>query len=233
MSWRAAAEAHARSHWPREACGLVIVERGREQFVPCRNLAEGEDHFILAPEDYAAAEDRGEIVAVWHSHCNVGPEPSEADLVSCERTGVEWHIYALPTERWHSFRPSGYRAPLIGRRFQHGVLDCYAIIRDWYAQERGVQLPDFDRRDDWWHKGENLYLENFARAGFVEHTGPLSHGDVLLMQIQSPVPNHGAIWLEGGMILHHIHGRLSSRDVYGEFFRKVSVKQLRYAGKIA
>lgn len=230
MTWREEAEAAARAAYPREACALIVVVRGRERFWPCRNEAERGDHFIIGAEDYAAAEDAGEIVAIWHSHCNIGPEPSEADLVSCERTGLPWHIYAHPAARWHTFTPSGYSAPLIGRQFQHGVLDCFSLIRDWYAQERGITLPDFERRDDWWHKGQNLYLENFSRAGFVVAETP-QHGDVLLMQIGSPVPNHGAIWLEGDMILHHLQGRLSSRDVWGGYYRKNTVKILRHASR--
>lgn len=228
MDWKADAEAFARAEFPREACGLVVVTKGRERFMPCRNLAQGEDHFIISHEDYAAAEDTGEIVAVWHSHTNVGPEPSEADLVACEASGLPWHIYATPAERWHNFQPTGYQAPLIGRQFHHGVLDCYTLIRDWYRIERGITLPDFERTDDWWHEGKNLYLENFSKAGFVVADTP-QHGDVLLMQIGSPVPNHGAIWLEGDMIMHHLHGRLSSRDVWGGYFRKNTVKVLRYA----
>ena len=228
MSWRIEAEAYARELYPREACGLIVVEKGRERFYPCPNTAEGDDHFIIAPEDYADAEDAGEIVGVWHSHCNIGPEPSEADLVSCERTALPWHIYSLPAGRWHSFEPSGYVAPLVGRQFQHGVLDCYSLIQDWYKRTLGITLPDFERRDDWWQHGGNLYLENFTKAGFHEVESP-QQGDVLLMQISSPVPNHGAIWLEGDFIMHHLHGRLSSRDVWGEFYRKNTVKVLRYA----
>ena len=228
MDWHAEAEACARLAYPREACGLIVVVKGRERLRACTNAAEGDDHFIIMPEDYAAAEDAGEIVGVWHSHCNVGPEPSEADRVSCERGSVPWHIYALPSGRWASFEPSGYRAPLVGRQFQHGVLDCYALIRDFYDETYGITLPDFERTDNWWHRGQNLYLENFGKAGFVVADTP-QHGDVLLMQMSSPVPNHAAIWLEGDMILHHLHGRLSSRDVWGEFYRKNTVKVLRHA----
>jgi len=48
---------------------------------------------------------------------------------------------------------------LVGREWSHGVLDCYALVRDWFRAERGVELPNFVRFDDWWKRGENLYLE--------------------------------------------------------------------------
>lgn len=228
MSWQQSAARHAWEHFPKEACGLIIVRKGREVYWPCKNLAERNDQFIIDHEDYATAEEHGEIIGVVHSHCNKGPEPSEADRVVCSRGKLTWHIIGLPTERWHTMQPDGYEAPLIGRPFQHGVLDCYALCRDWYRTERGIEIPDYERKDEWWLNGENLYLDKFRDAGFVENP-ELVPGSALLMQIASPVPNHAAIYIGDDMIIHHLQGRLSSRDVYGGYWRKVTVKVLRHA----
>ena len=213
---------------PREACGLLIIRKGREFYWPCRNMATGDDQFTICPDDYEAAEAEGEVVAIVHSHPYLPAEPSQADMVSCEATGLEWHIVSVPNGIWHSFKPSGYVAPLVGRVFSHGCLDCYSIIRDWYRQERSIQLPDFDRSDGWWERGGNLYLDNFSKAGF-RTCEDLHDGAVLLMQIGSPVPNHAAIYLGDDMILHHVQGRLSSRDIWGGYWRKHTTHILQYA----
>lgn len=232
MSWRDDAQAHALREHPREACGLVVIFKGREIYVPCRNLAEGDEHFVIDPRDLAEAEDAGAVVAVVHSHPNQAPQPSEPDLVACEASGLPWHIVSTPSLVWQTVEPSGYQAPLEGREFRHGVTDCYSLIRDWYRQVRGVELPDFERRQEWWQKGENLYLENFGAAGFVDATGTdPQEGDVFLFQFEgAPVPHHAGIYLGDDTILHHLQGRLSSRDCWSEFFREKLVKVLRYAG---
>lgn len=228
MTWKLDAEEYAKKHFPKEACGLVIIRKGREVFWPCKNISEYGNNFCIDPADYAAAEDEGEVTAIWHSHCGIPPEPSEADKVGCEKSGLEWFIYATPMDKWNSFKPSGFIAPLVGRQFVHGVVDCYSLVRDWYQLEKGIILPDFDRKDDWWHKGENLYIENFKKAGF-EETDKLEPGCGIIMQIMSPVPNHAAVYLGSDLIIHHMFNRLSSRDVYGGMYKKCTSRIVRYA----
>ncbi|MCX8016421.1 MAG: C40 family peptidase [Rhodocyclaceae bacterium] len=219
--------AHAAREAPRECCGLAVVRRGRLKYWPCRNIA-GEAEFAIHPEDQAAAEDAGEVVAICHSHVYLPPQPSEADRVMCETTGLPWLIVSHPTGDWQMLEPCGYRAPLIGRPFVHGVLDCYALVRDYYAI-LGVALRDYPREDDWWIKGGNLYLEHFAAEGFVEiPLAGLRPHDAVLMQVASPVPNHAGVIDADGYLLHHCHGRLSSRDVYGGYWRKVTTHALRH-----
>ncbi|NBT33676.1 MAG: peptidase, partial [Rhodobacteraceae bacterium] len=75
MNWRDDALAHALAEMPREACGLVVVVRGKERYWPCRNISPtyADDQFAMDPHDYAAAEAAGEIVELFHSHINIPP----------------------------------------------------------------------------------------------------------------------------------------------------------------
>jgi proteasome lid subunit RPN8/RPN11 len=220
---------HAKAENPREACGLVIIKHGKQIYKPCKNLARGTDQFILDPQDYANAEEEGDIVAVIHSHPNISAKPSQADLVSCEASGLPWFVMGYPSEKWEYIQPTGYIAPLVGREWSHGVLDCYSIIRDWFLQEKNIELLDFKRSDEWWKIGENLYLDNFEKAGFKQISlEKLQAGDCILMCFNSEVPNHGAVYLGDGQILHHVQNRLSTRDVYGGFWLKNTYGYYRY-----
>lgn len=226
---------HAVEEFPREACGLLAVVRGRERYIPCRNLAGNAEHFILSSEDYAEAETKGEIVAVVHSHPNGPAVPSEADRTACEASGLVWHIVPVTDANGEpeageilSFSPCGYEAPLVGREFSHGVNDCYQLVRDWYKRERGIELKNFMRTDGWWERGENLYLKHYAEAGFYPVEEGPEEGDMIVMQIRSSQPNHAAVYLGDGLILHHLYGRLSSRDVYGGYWKEVTRLILRH-----
>jgi proteasome lid subunit RPN8/RPN11 len=220
--------AHAFAQDPHECCGVVLIAKGRQKYVPMQNMATTPaEHFVIDPAEYAQAEDAGEITHIVHSHVNLAPIPSEGDLVGIEQSGLPWIIVNWPTGAWTETKPSGYKAPLVGRSYQHGALDCYSIIVDYFA-ELGIELPDFDRDDKWWLSGKNLYADNFGIAGFSRVGGPPQKHDVLLMQIASPVINHGAIFLGDGMILQHCANRLSSRDVWGGAWQRSTVAVVRH-----
>lgn len=226
-----AARLHAAKEAPRESCGVVIVHKGKQVFWPCRNTAESNLQFSIHAEDYADADDSGKVIAIVHSHVLISPEPSQADLVGCEKSKLPWLIVNFPLGHYTVTEPSGYVAPLVNRPFLHGVFDCYSISRDYYQRALGLELPEFERRDKWWEHGENLFLENFEKAGFVRVDDYRVH-DGLLMQIRSNVPNHAAILVRKGVILHHFADRLSSEDVYGGWWKKNTTHILRHKSQL-
>ena len=228
-----AALKHARKEHPRESVGVVHVVKGRNKYYPCSNIAEtADEHFVLDPEDYLRAEQKGEITAIIHSHPISNHHPSAADLVACEKTQLPWFIVNPATELWGHCEPSGYELPYVGRPFFHGVIDCYTLWQDFYKKEFNINMGEYNRRDQWWEKGENMYLDNYKKEGMREiDPDSLQYGDILLMNLESTVPNHAAIYLGEMIILHHVQGRLSSRDVYGGYYQKVTELCLRHESR--
>lgn len=238
---------HAEARYPEEACGLLIRTDNGRVYWPCLNAAaSASEHFVISRSAWCEAEDQGQVLAVVHSHNNGSARPSQADRVSCELHELPWAIVAWPGGEIGWLKPEGYTAPLLGRDFTHGVLDCYTLIRDWYAREWGLTLPDYPRTDRWWEDkhGPSLYQHHFAEAGFVQVDSP-QRGDVLIMDIgRTYHPNHAAIFLgtdgslsserapdlggRGPFFIHHLYGRSSTREVYGPDWAQRTRLILRY-----
>ena len=232
MSWKEEALVHAKDQNPKESCGLLLNIRGKEKYYPCRNLSMT-DHqcFILDPEDYVKADNLGSIKAVIHSHPITSPSPSQADLVSCENSGLPWHIVNPNSETWGYCEPTGYKVPLIGRQWVWGVTDCWSLVRDWYKEEKDIELVDYERNITPEEFIKNPLFEKYAKnTGFIEleQGEALQKGDVLLMSILHPTLNHVAIFL-GDMVLHHLADRLSCREPYSMWLQKCTGKRYRYA----
>lgn len=234
----AAVRAHAEAVYPHEACGLVVNSPAGQIYRPCTNRASTpSEHFRISAEDFAAAEDVGSVLAVVHSHPDAPATPSDADRVQCEASELPWVIVSVGAVDGRpecggeviSIKPCGYVAPLVGRQFAHGVLDCYTLVRDFYARELGITLADYERVDDWWNQGGDLYsVERLNAEGFEEVSGELRRGDLIVMQVRAPVPNHAGVYLGDGQMIHHLYGRLSERVPYGGYWRNATRLQLRH-----
>ena len=232
MSWKQDALSHAKDQDPKESCGLLIDIKGKEKYYPCKNLSNWANQcFIIDPDDYAKAEDTGDILAVIHSHPTTPPIASQADMISCEQGGKIWHIVNPKTEQWGFYKPSGYKPPLIGRHWVWGVTDCWALVRDWYKQEKSINLKDWERPITPEEFIEDPMFERCAEAtGFrqLSKDEKLQNGDLLFMSIMTKGLNHVAIFLDGD-VLHHLADRISCREPYNEWLLKCTGMRLRYA----
>lgn len=229
---------HAREKAPEECCGLLLKVGRKVSYRPCTNAAaDPQADFRISAEEWAEAEDQGSIAAVVHSHPGQSARLSAADRTSMEATALPWVIIevreGLPVSHL-MHEPTGYQAPLVGRPFHHGVLDCYTLVRDYYQRELGIMLPDFEREDGWWDRGQDLYADNFEGAGFYPvDPADLRQGDLIVMQVRAEKANHAGVYLADGIlkteperhpvpggILHHLYGRDSKRDVFGGFWQE-------------
>ena len=222
--------AHAESKEGEESCGLLVSTNSSLSFIPCTNISEyPQNTFGIDPRDYAKAEDRGTIEMVVHNHVLSSSKPSEADKVSCNISGLPWLILSLPNRSETLVLPNDEVLPYEGRPFFHQLLDCWSLVVDYYIRELNIEVPNFQRQDNWWNKGQSLYIDLAGEAGFdIVHTEDLKVHDVIIMQVGAEVPNHGAVYLGNNIILHHMSGRPSCKAVYGGFWEKNTWGVLRH-----
>ena len=233
MNWKDYAIKYAKEIAPDESCGLVAIIKGKETFWPCKNLAESKfEYFIIDPDDWVKAEDSGEVIAVFHSHPQMPPFPSQADLASCEYLNLPFYIVTPETREWHYFEPSGYKKGLIGRQWVWGVQDCCSLIYDWYEEKRNIVLKHWERPKSPKEFSESpLFEYGIPRTGFKEldDTLDLEIGDVLLMDTGTGNLDHVALYVGDQTILHHCVKRLSCRETYDQKWIEYTKKRYRYA----
>lgn len=255
-SLKADIEQHARACYPEECCGVIAqnIVDGAISYIRLNNVAhDKKSHFEIDPIAYIELEQSFTIKAIVHSHPNGTAEPSEIDRIQMTMHGKDWVIcgcgFDLVTGEWYSeikrHKPTKEITPLLGRDYVHGLQDCYSLVRDYYDRELDIKLPDFARIDDWWEdeNHEPLYEQNFEKAGFAKVDNLQQH-DVILCRVgRTHHVNHALVYLGDGklqsektapvvgdsLVIHHPHGRLSVREIYGENWQKRTAMIVRHA----
>lgn len=237
----AAAQAHGRAEYPREAVGLVIGGAYR----PLVNIAADPENEFVVADDLTAVQ----AEAVMHSHPEGWPVPSARDMRQQQAMDIAWGVYSIEMPKDEAGRPrKGLKAPddlaispvvwfgrqapkgpLIGRGFIHGHQDCVSLILDWHAYQ-GISMPEPPRDWEWWLNGGDLYRDNFRAYGF-DVCEPMLPGSVFMVALgedkdRKPVavPNHAGVYLGNNLCLHHLTARkaidmtrLSARQPFGRW----------------
>lgn len=234
--------AHAKRDYPREACGVII---GKE-YIPCKNIAVDDAQFEICPIDLVGAAKEGAIRAYVHSHPDGSCQPSMPDKVQMNLHGLPWVITNGIDVECH--KPDGYQAPLLGREYHHGLMDCYTLVKDYYQRELGITLSDYERDDVWWESADSkpLYLNNFRSEGFVEVDTIQEHDLILCRLGRTEHVNHALIFIGDGqlksertedvvgdsLVLHHPYNRESLREIYGEQWQRRAAVIIRHKSLI-
>jgi proteasome lid subunit RPN8/RPN11 len=244
-----AAKGDARSKFPNESCGFIAGG----VYVACENKAKTPlTDFAIDDPRYDEAVKAGTLTAVIHSHPNGPIFPTQHDMEQQLATNVPWVIIMLnETTIGHTviWGDQIAKAPLIGRPFVHGIFDCYSLIRDSFAlgssgmADQGVgwplppiELPQIPRDDNWWQKGEDLYVDHLKTQGFTTISRSEARpGDGFLIKLGDAVANpkkrlnHAGILVDHNLILHHLPGRNSRREPSGVWARAADL-WVRYTG---
>lgn len=235
---------HARQEHPKESCGFVIDGT----YYPVPNVHDNPTEFFrVEGNEWIKAKAKGRIELFVHSHPDGPLYPSEADMAAQVASCVPWAIIATDGELTSEPIIWGADAPeLLGRKFVHGITDCYSLIRDTFAagkeglKAQGVSnewpfdpilLPEVPREDGWWNmEGKDLYQDHFAKFGFeIVPMTEAKTGDVFLASIRSDKLNHGGVLVESDLMMHHLPNRVSRREPAGLWARQAEL-WIRYTG---
>lgn len=205
---------------PKEWCGFFVRQESGLTIYPCENVADdGKNQFEISSNDWLAAEDLGEICAIVHSHPDGSPYLSGADRVAQLRSGLPWVVLGLCVcKTLNIFEPV---LPLLGREFEYGRFDCYALVRDAYHL-CGFRLPEKQRQTLDMDAEAERFINELPEAGFVrESLDVIQAGDLIVTTFDGKA-SHLALYLGDGEMLHHAAGQLSCRTAYSPYWQKLT-----------
>lgn len=220
---------HVLKNYPNEACAIVVVDNGKLKVINYYNSHEDPaNHFKIDSKLIAEYVINGSLKAVLHSHIAKSRQqpivyqqggdirtPSASDIQSHIDFNIPFGIVA--TDGLSVSEPlwlDDEISPLEGRSFVHGIADCWSIVRDYYRLHKRITLKNYAREPSWWINGQNLCTDDALQYnGFVLISyKDLQEGDVILMKVASPVPNHWAVVTGNNTIIHQLPHRLSRED---------------------
>lgn len=211
-------KAHVLREFPLEACGLLI----NGAYYECKNIhEEPKGAFRISGEERIRLELKyGSTQAVLHSHpYNITGSaeflknkynpawPSVPDQQGFMSDTVDWGIVAsdgkgLSEFVWMSNEPK----PLERRQFAWFTDDCFSIVRDWYALNTDIRLPNFTRPWEFWREPiNNVIEEGLATIPFATKlpTEKAQVGDaVAFAVVGSPIVNHVGVIVGENELLH-------------------------------
>ena len=222
-------KAHFEKEYPREACGIIGVVKGKKTWFPCRNIAEGNEDFVMSSEDWFEVKKKSDIFAIVHNHIESTNEPSQSDINNCNALGIPYYIFSYPDLELNIVEPKENFYPLLGREYSFGTSDCFEAMRDWLASEN-IQIPTREVfEDDWWEKGIDYFTEeNIKNWKHIKVDSPQKN-DVLIFAVDSAVGNHCGVYLGNDVFFHHAVNRLSCRESLYPFWGKHIIGIYRYA----
>lgn len=202
---------------------------------PCDNIhKDPENFFEISGDAFIAASNVG-IVCLWHSHTQGQDNFSVQDVNLYRALDIPFYLFSIQTgvERWIS---PAETLPYLGRPYLYGVHDCFSLVRDYYRQELGIEIDDFERLDPQEMNDPTMQIRMFdywKAQGFspLPENALLQKGDVLLQAVEAATPNHIGVIVdpEANVFYHHLLNRASEPAVYGGYWKQATLGVYRHA----
>jgi len=205
-------EQHFEEWYPKEACGIIAVVKGKPVWFPCKNIAKTNDTFVFDSTEYMKIAQKCDIIGIVHSHPDGSSTPSINDIKYCNSTGLIYYIFSYPDMELYTLHPEREDKPLYGRLYEFGVQDCFEAARDYYLKE-GLDIPNrIPFEEKWWLKDINYFSEEYIRTWNFKKVDEMKKGDFLTFSVFSDIPNHCGVYLGDDIFFHHAVNRLSCKE---------------------
>jgi proteasome lid subunit RPN8/RPN11 len=231
-------EKHALREKPHECCGLLVENKKELKTVECRNVSEKPtQHFSIMPSDYLKACRQGKIKAVYHSHVSSNDKFSINDMMNSRSHKIDYVLYSTKKHSFSFFDHTKNKTSFLNKAFKIGQSDCYTTVKEYYSN-LGITLAGNNTLgDDWFNKNphliQNLFDLNKNNPDLpimeLSPNSPLREHDVIVFEfVKGEGPNHVAIYLGNGTIIHHPRNKYACIETLNKTLEKTMYKIYRH-----
>lgn len=225
-------EKHFLDEYPKEACGVLVVKKGKDYWIPCKNVAENsEETFIFDSKEYLKISRTSDIIGIVHNHPDASSTASQYDINNCNTLGIPFFIFSYPEMDLNILQPVKNRADLYGREYIFGEKDCFEAMRDYLKTKNITIPPRIPFEDNWFDKDLDYFSPDVVKewGGQEVSIKDIQENDVITFSVHSKVANHCGVYLKNDIFYHHAVQRLSCRENLYPFWVKFIDRVYRYA----
>lgn len=199
-----------RTKMPEEACGIFSDNK----FIPFVNKADDPlSNFAINDPLYTELYLNNKVDCILHSHDDF-PSVSYDDKSNQQQLDIPYGIINFKQKSvTHVIFFGDYLEiePLKGRPFFYGAFDCLTLVRDYYAINYNIELPDPPKYWNIW-KDKQIFEGGLAEHKQLERIKLMyaEEGDIILYKMQGNNIDHCGIYLGNSLMLHHFIYRLSA-----------------------
>ena len=225
---------HAMGSPEEEVCGFVVRDKfGVVDCLPVKNSYEyPSEGFFIHATDFVEVKKKYEVLAVYHSHPDVGPEPSRMDIITSDCANLPFYIYSLVEDSFFLYIPRRFQHELLGRNFVEDIFNCATFVKNYFEQKLGLE---------WAYSGNFFEIDKAPNAnasimqaivdtGFerVDPGDIQEHDLVIFKGYSSDKFFHLGVYVGNNEFVHHEENKLSSIELYDEKYQRLVYKVYRY-----
>lgn len=217
--------------YPNETCGFIV--RKNEKFIclPCKNISKTpKDNFHINSTEFLKIKNiYNNIYYIYHSHVeNENDYFSDQDKTCAENLNIPIILYHLKKNLFKIYSPLEISKNYIGRFYEYKKYDCFTLIKDFYKNEKNINLNiDYSENlNEINVKEKILSYYNINNLKIVDSKEKLMLHDILFLYGQGT--KHLALYLGEDKILHQPMFGFSKIENYCNFYKRHTDLILRY-----
>ena len=217
--------------FPNESCGFIVKDKNQFICVPCKNISMHPNQtFEISSMDFLKTKLLyNKIYYIYHSHVDEDSDYfSDQDEKCAENLNIPIILYHIKKNIFKIHSVVEISNSYIGRFYEYRKYDCFTLIRDFYKNEKNIDLK-VEYKEDLYELDVKAKIYNFHHLNnldIIDKNDQLKVDDILFFNGFGT--KHLGLYLGEDKILHQPMLGFSKIENYCNFYRRHTDLILRF-----